>query len=70
MRGSDYRIGEMLTLVTFQGGEYPVTVVGHSVLPDDLVVFWRGLRPLAALSAVNDRSTICMDQLKEVRREP
>lgn len=69
MRGSDYRVGEMLTLVTLNGTEYPVTVVGHTSLDDDLIIFWRGYRPLSALSAVNGQSTVCLGQLKEVKRD-
>lgn len=68
MRGSDYRVGEMLTLVSVHGSLYPVTVVGHTSLPDDLVVFWRGLRPFTA--CYSERSTICLNHLQEVRREP
>lgn len=69
MRGSDYRVGEMLTLVTQTGSLFPVTVVGHTALPDDLVIFWRGNRPLSALSAVRGQSTVCLKELKEVRRD-
>lgn len=65
MLASGYRVGDRLTLVSHWGGEWPVEVIGHTSLPDDLVVRWLGLRP--GLEP-GDKSTVCIAHLKEVRR--
>jgi hypothetical protein len=60
-QAADYPVGSKLLL----NGRWPVRVIGHTSLPDDLVVEWLGLRPLAALAG--DKATIC---LKHLDRKP
>lgn len=62
-----YKIGDKLILVTHHGTEYPVEVVWLTSLPDDLVVKWLGMRPLSGSNA-EGINTVCLAQLKEVRR--
>lgn len=52
-----YPVGSKLLL----NGKWPVRVTGHTSLPDDLIVEWLGLRPLAA--PAGDRGTICLKHL-------
>jgi hypothetical protein len=68
MKASEYVKGERVMLVTYTGAHYPVEVIGHNSLPDDLIVRWLGLRPLSALNSRHGESTICLKELKEVRR--
>lgn len=65
-QASEHPVGTRLILVN-GGGECPVEVTGHTALPCDLVVRWLGLRPLSAVVA-SGQSTICLNDLKEVRR--
>lgn len=62
-------VGDHVVLVPHHGAEWPVEVMGFTIIDCDMVVRWLGLRPLAATTVLGI-STICRDQLREIRRLP
>lgn len=64
MNAADYQVGERVHLISHHGVPYPAEVVGHTALDCDLVVKWLAIAPFLA----GERSTVCLKELKEVRR--